>query len=92
VPLSDDPAKRARQLANLNPKARLAPAGNRRAVKHGGYATIAVDRLDSKVREVFDAVAEDAPLRDTASGLPRADTVQVRLLADVLCRLDDVRA
>lgn len=39
---------------------------------------------------MFEAVAADAPLRDDAGELPAADHVQVRLLAECLCRLEDV--
>jgi len=67
-----------------------APAGNGRAVKHGAYARVAADRLDAKVREVFDALAEDAPLRDPDGALPAADGACVRLAAEALCRLDSV--
>lgn len=35
-------------------------------------------------------MAADAPLRDDAGELPAADHVQVRLLAECLCRLEDV--
>lgn len=89
MPLSKRPAARARQLANLQP-APAAPAENRRAVKHGGYAAIARGRLSAKVNEVFEALAADAPLRDSAGDLPSADRVQVVLLAQCLCRLEDV--
>lgn len=87
-PTSRDPRKRARQLANLRKGGITAPVGNRRAVKHGGYAAVAADRLDAKAREVFAALAADAPLRDAAGELPAADGAAVRLAADVLCRLD----
>jgi phage terminase small subunit len=87
-PLSSHPAARASQLANL----RRAPAGNQRAVSHGGYAALARDRLEVKVREVYDALAEDAPLRDADGGLPAQDSTVVTLLAECLCRLEDVTA
>lgn len=90
-PTSRDPRRRARQLANLRKGGTIAPAGNRRAVKHGVYAVIAADRLDAKAREVFAALAADAPLRDAAGELPAADGAAVRLAADVLCRLDGMR-
>jgi hypothetical protein len=64
--------------------------GNARARKHGAYARVAHARLEAKQREVFDALAEDAPLRDPDGGLPAADGVTVALLAQALCRLDDV--
>ena len=53
-------------------------------MKHGAYAAIA--RVDDKVREVFDAIADDVPLRERDGGLPAADTVIVQLLAEALVR------
>lgn len=90
-PIGGGGARNPRSLANLRP-VDAAPVSNQRARTHGGYATVARERLDAKVREVFDALAADAPLRDTRGGLPRADSVAVRLLAECLCRLEDVRA
>jgi len=69
-----------------------APKGNKLAVTHGAYAKVAPSRLDAKVREVFEAMASDAPVREADGGLPAADTVAVRLAAETLCRLEDVRA
>jgi hypothetical protein len=66
-----------------------APVGNDRAVSHGAYSAIAVERIDAKVRVMFDALAADAPVRENG-GLPAADGPVVRLLAETLCRLDDV--
>lgn len=62
------------------------PDGNKRALTHGAYARVAEKRLSAKVREVFDAIAEDAPVYEAP------DAIAVRLLAETLCRLDDVRA
>ena len=64
----------------------------RRALSHGAYARIALDRLEAKVAEVFEALGEDAPLRGPDGRLPAHDAVQVRLLAECLCRLDDIGA
>jgi hypothetical protein len=91
MPLSSNERKRERQIANLKPGPPAGP-GNRLAVRHGGYATIARDRIDAKQRQVFDALSEDVPLRDARGELPRHDAAQVALLADVLCRLDDLNA
>lgn len=89
--LSSDPERRAAQLGNLRRGGvPAAPEGNRRRVSHGAYAVIAHDRIDAKVREVFDALAEDAPMRAADGGLPAADAAMVRLTAEVMCRLDDV--
>jgi len=89
--LSSDPRRRSRQLANLRRGgAPPAPAGNQRHKTHGAFAVIAAARLETKTREVFDALAQDAPLRDKDGGLPREDTVAVLMLAKALCRLEDV--
>jgi hypothetical protein len=94
VALSGDSRARARQLANLRlqrsgpPPA--PPAGNARAVVHGAYAALPVDRVDAKARSIAAAVAQDAPVRADDGGLPAADGVVVRLLADALCRLDSI--
>ena len=89
MPFSKDARRQKRQLANLR-TGPPAPKGNRLAVRHGGYATIARDRLEARQREVLDALSEDAPLRDANGELPRHDSTQVALLAEVLCRLEDV--
>jgi hypothetical protein len=91
MPLSADPEKRATQLANLR-NAPAAPDGNQRAIKHGAYRAVldAADLHEAEQR-IFAALAEDAPVRDHGQ-LPAADTAAVRLLADVLVRLDDLRA
>jgi hypothetical protein len=91
MPLSDDPAKRARQLANLRP-APPAPEGNRRRLRHGGYAEVARDRLEGKVREMCDALGADAPLRDADGELPAADHAAMMVAATAMCRLEDVTA
>lgn len=89
-PLSADPVKRARQLGNLQRGGgRPLSPEHRPALRHGAYATIAADRLDAKAREVFDALAADAPLRERGE-LPAADGAVVRLAAEALCRLDSV--
>lgn len=90
TPLSSDPARRARQEANLVPGARTAPPGNQRARSHGGYAEVAQERVNSRVGELLAALAEDAPLRGPDGGLPAHDTVAVHLLATTLCRIEDV--
>lgn len=95
MPLSSDPERRAAQLSNLkrggNPPPPPAPQGHTRALVHGGYAAVAVERLDDRTLRVFDALALDAPLRGPDGELPAHDAGMVRLLAECLCRLDDVR-
>ena len=79
----------SRQLANLR-NAPPAPVGNRRRLVHGAYGAVAAERLDAKARELFAALAEDAPVRADDGGLPSHDAVAVRMLADALCRLDSI--
>ncbi len=90
MPLSRDPEARQRQLANLQPGAAPAPAGNQRRLSHGGYAEVARERVESRVGELLAALAEDAPLRDADGELPAPDTAIVHLLATALCRVEDV--
>jgi hypothetical protein len=90
MPLSSDPAARERQLANLQP-APAAPEGNKRAATHGAYAAIARERLDERMRAIFDALAGDAPLREVDGSLPSADALVVELLAETLCRRENLR-
>lgn len=90
-PLSRDPSKRAAQLANLNPGRGAAGARNQRAVSHGAYARIVAAELEAKTREIFDALSADAPLREADGGLPAADVLVVRMLAEVMVRRERVR-
>jgi hypothetical protein len=90
MPLSRDPERRQRQLANLRPGGGAAGNGNGRAISHGAYAQVTAERLDAKVRRVLDAVTVDAPVREVDGALPAADGVAVRQLAETLCRLDDI--
>jgi hypothetical protein len=89
-PLSTDPRKRARQLANLDRRRGTLKPDNDNARTHGGYARVAGDRMERKVAEVFDALAEDMPLKD--HGGLGADAALVRVAAECLCRLEDVGA
>lgn len=90
--LSKRDAARQRQLANLQRGGgRPASIEHRPALRHGGYAQLAAAQLDAKARDIFDALAADAPLRE-AGELPRADSALVRLAAECLCRLDTLSA
>ena len=91
-PISQDDAKRARQIANLRRGGSPAPAGNQRAKRHGGFAEVIAERLDAKQAQLVTALAADAPLRAADDGLPRHDAVAVAMLAKALCRLEDVEA
>jgi phage terminase small subunit len=92
MPLSRDPDKRSKQLANLRPGAGAGPPGNRRALAHGGYAAVSPLERDRKAQEIFETLAADAPMRDGAGGLPAADTAVVSLFARCLVQLERVEA
>lgn len=91
-PLSKDPEKRAKQLANLNRTPPTPPAGNRRAQRHGAYAAVGAEEREGEMRRIFDALSADLPLRDPDGGPPAADGVAVELLADCLVQLRRARA
>lgn len=90
TPLSSDPTKRTRQLANLRPGAKPAPKGNSRAATHSAYAKVSSAQLDKKAREILEALTADAPVREDDGSLPAADAPAVRMLADALVRLDTI--
>ena len=85
MPLSNDPEKRERQLANLR-AAPPAPIGNARTVKHAALATAATMDVSAEVRAIFDALADAAPIRDHSGGLPAADEAAVEIAALALKR------
>ena len=82
---------RERSLANLKRGGTVAPAGNQRARTHGAYALVAEAELEEKAREVYHALAADAPVRASDGGLPAHDSLAVRMLAEVLVRRERVR-
>ncbi len=90
MPLSNDPQKRARQLANLRPGEYKPPLGHTLAVKHGGFARVGAARLAEKVRELYEALGEDLPLRAPDGGVPPADEARLSLCARAMARLEDV--
>ena len=89
-PTSTDPAKKAKQLANLRKGGPPAAAGNQQAVRHGAYAAIAKSELEGKVAEIHDALTADAPVREADGSLPAADAPAVKMAAEALCRLDRI--
>jgi hypothetical protein len=91
VGLSKRKAARQRQLSNLR-RAPAPPAGNRRAVKSGAWATAKTLRVEPKVQAIYEQLAEEAPLRAPDGSLPAADSTLVELLALCLARLESVAA
>ena len=91
MPLSRDPEKRAAQLANLKPGRGAGDGGLQRSRKHGAYAVIAASEMDAKVREVYEAIGADLPVRDPDGSVPGADAIPLRLLSETLIRRERVR-
>ena len=92
MPLSSDPEKRARQLANLAARPPAPPAGNVRALVHGGRARQAtLVRAGSWGERIYRELEAEAPLRADDGTLPVHDR-QVELLASALARLEAVEA
>jgi hypothetical protein len=83
MPLSRDPEKRARQLANLRP-APAAPAGHSRSLVLGGRAEVLFRDVSDEIRELLDVLGELAPVRDPDGSLPVADAVAVERAARAL--------
>jgi Phage terminase, small subunit len=91
-PVGGGGARHPNSLANLVPGAGAGDGGLQRRLSHGGYAQLHRERIERKEREVYDALAADAPLRDSNGELPRHDAAQVALLCECLCHLEDVSA
>lgn len=91
-PLSDDPDKRARQLANLRPGAGAGVVGNVRALVHGGAARgqATLIRAGSWASRIYAELEAEAPLRADDGGLPVHDRQVVELLSSALARLEAV--
>jgi len=85
MPLSSDPDKRNKQLANLKP-APPAPSGHSRSLRHGGRSELLFRDVSDEVLEMTEALAETAPVRDPDGSLPASDAVAVERAARALKR------
>lgn len=86
-PIGGGGHRHPRSLANLRRGGPITPAN---ALRHGGHATARVLPVDGKARAIYALLAEEAPLRDQAGGLPAADRTAVELLALCLARLESI--
>lgn len=93
MPLSTDPIKRERQLANLTARPPAPPLGNVRALVHGASARKAtLIQAGSWAALIYAELEVEAPLRAVDGGLPAHDRQAVELLASALARLQSVEA
>ncbi len=72
-------------LANLR-RPLAAPGGNTRAMTHGFRSQALVRDVEAEVRELMDALAEGAPVREADGSLPLSDVVAVEAAARALKR------
>jgi hypothetical protein len=79
-------------LANLKRGETRAPIGNTHAMTHGFRSEALVRDVEAEVRELMDALAEQAPVRDPDGSLPGADIVAVETTARALKRYRHVSA
>ncbi len=86
-------ARHPNSLGNLRAGAGPPTApGNTLALKHGFRSEALVRDVEAEVRELMDALAESAPVRDPDGGLPAADTVAIETAARALKRWRHVTA
>jgi hypothetical protein len=85
MPMSQDPAARARSLQNLK-KPKGAQKGQQVALKNGTRAKNPVGDIAAARQEMAEALAEAAPLRDKDGNLPKADAIAVEVVAAALAR------
>jgi len=76
-------------LANLKPPPPT-PLGVTHALKHGFRSEVLVRDVEVEVRELMDALAESAPVREPDGSLPAADTVAIETAARALKRYRSV--
>jgi hypothetical protein len=69
-----------------------APLGNTWTVTHGFRSEALVKDVEAGVRELMDALAESAPVREADGSLPAADAVAIETAARALKRWRSVSA
>lgn len=84
-PIGGGGAGHPNSLANLR-RPTPAPAGNRRALRHGAFATLPRDQLDEEIAQIYRALADSVPVRDADGDLPVADEAAVEMAARALKR------
>lgn len=87
MPLSGDPTKRARQLANLRRGGVDAvpgvPSGR---LQHGGRSELLFRDVEAEILELTEALAEAAPVKDPDGTTPAADSIALETAARALKR------
>jgi hypothetical protein len=77
-------------LANLRRGGNPAQPGNTQALRQGGRSELLLRDVEAETRELLDALAEAAPVREPDGSLPAADAVAVERAARSLKRYRSV--
>jgi hypothetical protein len=85
MPMSKDPAARARSMKNLR-NGKGAQKGQQVGLKNGSRAKQPVGDIAAARQEMKEALADAAPLRDRDGNLPAADRIAVEVVAAALAR------
>lgn len=86
-PVGGGGARNPRSLANLIPGAgTAAQEGNSRRMTHGGRSEALLANVEGETRELTDALAAAAPVREADGSVPAADTVAIERAARALKR------
>jgi hypothetical protein len=83
-------ARHPNSLANLIPGRGQAGPGNLRHLTHGATSELLLRDVEAEVRELLDALAEAAPVKEADGTLPAADAVAVERAARALKRYRSV--
>jgi hypothetical protein len=83
-------ARNKNSLKNLIPGGGQAGPGNSRALAHGGRSELLLRDVTAEVRELLDALADAAPVREPDGSLPAADAIAVERAARALKRYRSV--
>lgn len=87
MPLSDDPAARSNQLANLRRGGAVTPKGEPSTrLSHGGRSALLFKDVSDEVMELTEALADAAPVKDPDGSVPAADGVMLETAARALKR------
>lgn len=84
-PISQDPAARKRQIANLRRGGPALPGVPSNRLAHGGRSELLFRDVEVEIRELMDALGESVSLRENGN-VPEADLVAIEKCARALKR------
>jgi len=91
--VTEEPVKRGRDGRRMNPaslanlrRGQTSVPRNQHNLRHGATSELLLRDVSAEVRELYDALAEAAPVRDPDGSLPAADVIAVERAARALKR------